>query len=101
MKKIILMLTIVSSLTSLSASADPGGVVLVGSVSASATLSYDISLHQSGGAFKVIEDAQDYLQSGVLSVFLAQKVREVMAAKNLSEEEAMDDIVSSAMLALE
>ena len=44
----------------------------------------------------VLNDSQEYFQSGRLSAFLAQKVSEVQAESELSVEEAVDALVTDA-----
>lgn len=46
----------------------------------------------------VLNDSQEYFQSGRLSAFLAQKVSEIQAQSDLSVEEAIDVLVIDAEL---
>lgn len=49
-------------------------------------------------AVQVINDIQNYHQSGVLSVFLAQKMAEIKNVDaSLSEAEALDELTSNAL----
>lgn len=56
----------------------------------SATISGEFNKAQ---AVHVINDSQEYFQSGKLSAFLAQKVSEVQAEKDVSIDEAVDFLV--------
>jgi len=45
-----------------------------------------------------VGDAQDYNQTGILSVLLKQKIQDVRASnQSLSDEDALDEIVASAL----
>lgn len=51
---------------------------------------------QKAQAAAIINDSQEYFQSGKLSAFLAQKVAEVQAQSELSIDEAVDALVDDA-----
>jgi hypothetical protein len=46
-------------------------------------------------AVRIIEDANDYIQTGIMSALLAEKVKEIQETnKLLSEQDALDDLIS-------
>jgi hypothetical protein len=51
---------------------------------------------QKAQAAAIINDSQEYFQSGKLSAFLAQKVSEVQTESELSVDEAVDALVQDA-----
>lgn len=59
----------------------------------------------SGGlkqdAAKIVNDAQELMQSGKMSTFLGQKIKEVQEIKDVSEAEALDLLVNESVIVLE
>lgn len=107
MKKLFITLSVLSALTSFNANALEAIGVTYGVMSVSAsvvgTLSTiygpDCLLGQGSckEAVQVIADAQDYIQSGKISSFLGQKIKEVQASDtSLSAEEVLDVLTASA-----
>jgi hypothetical protein len=111
MKKLFITLSVLTALTSFNANAlEAIGVIYgVSSVSASVvgTLStiYGPDCVVGQGpckeAVQVIADAQDYMQSGKVSTFLGQKIKEIQTSdSSLSAEEALDVLTASAAVFL-
>lgn len=100
MKKFIVMMTLATALTSnayaLQAIAVTYGAASLAGTSlgvSSSVNGVDCTIGQGGckEAIQIIEDSQGYMQTGELSLFLAQKVRDAQSAdSSLSQDEALD-----------
>lgn len=105
MRKVIIALAIATSLTSFYANAlEVAGIATVGSSLIGSTTLRDFICEMDGDckeALQVVQDTQDYNQTGILSAFLEQKIQETKASnKNLSDEDALDAVVTSALAQL-
>jgi hypothetical protein len=108
MKKLMIMLTLTTSLASFSASALEAiaGTYLVGTAAmaslgvTSSVKGLDCTLGQGAckEATQVLADTQDYLQSGELSAFLAEKIKFIQVEdKSVSEQEALDALNAASL----
>ena len=98
MKKIITMLAVVTSTVSFQAKALD--VIAVMSTSAGLLTSSEKRCQEGGcnkEAMQIIEDGQDYHQSGKLSLFLEAEVKKVQAEhQDMSVDEAVDALTEDA-----
>lgn len=112
MKKLFIMMTLMTSISSFNAGAGEvvgmvlgGGTVLVSAVASTSgvltSLGLECNFMVCKEANQVIEDTQIYSQTGELSVFLNQKIKDVQTLNNeFSEEEALDLLVSNSLAIL-
>lgn len=109
MKKIMLMITMISTLAFNNANAGEAVVGLgIGTGialtfwyggPALATTTYNSCRSCRKEALQIVEDAQNYVQSGELSLFLGQKIKDVQTTnESLSNEEALDSLITNALI---
>lgn len=101
MKKIIIALTLTTTMASFTANAwEVAAGVTVGASLVASTI-MDALCNMAGGckeAIQVVQDAQDFNQTGKLSAFLEQKIQDAKASnQSLSDEEALDEVVATAL----
>ena len=83
MKKIIIMLTLVTSI-------------------ASASAAYHEVIDPKVAATKVVEDTQAFWETGTMTPELSQKVHNLQASnKEMSKEEAMDIVITGAQASMQ
>jgi hypothetical protein len=96
--KIAIILLSLSIATSTFANSVTDGVVLT---SMAPTLSSFTTFGETEfNARKIMNDAQELIQSGEMSAFLGQKIKEVQEAKELSESEALDYLINESEVIL-
>lgn len=104
MKKLVIMFILATSPFSFNASALEV-VDAIGVAYGSAAVSYTLVMISMGKdlgdydkeAVQVLEDSQDYFQSGNISAFLAVKINEIRNEnESLSELEAVDELTARA-----
>jgi hypothetical protein len=107
MKKLVVMLTLATSLTSINANAleviTAGYVALTASAgvwgTSSSIYGVDCAVGQARckEAVQVLKDTQEFVQSGKVSVMLSKKILDTQAQdQSLSADEALDVIVADA-----
>jgi hypothetical protein len=111
MKKLMVMVSLITSITAMNANAleavgaiyglSSAGLSTLGTLSSIYGPDCVIGQGSCKEAVQVLEDAQAYLQSGKVSTFLGQKIKEVQNIDStLSSEEAIDVLTSTATAVL-
>ncbi|MDO9181160.1 MAG: hypothetical protein Q7U04_02065 [Bacteriovorax sp.] len=111
MKTLIIMLTLTTSLSSLTVRANervadvllsPIRLILapfaVSTTGGMTTSGKECELVVCKEAGQIVEDSQDYLQTGELTVYLGQKIKDIQSTdESLSEVEALEFLVKRAV----
>lgn len=93
MKTLIILAVIISSVATTQVKA----AAIAGSYLATTLVYGSLAFSERGAHKQVIEDSQDYLQTGDMSLALAQTVRDVQAIHpDMSESEVVDAIMNEA-----
>ncbi len=110
MKKLILMVTLVTSVASFNANALQAiaGTYIVGTIAglslgvSSTIYGPDCVLGQAHckEAVQILADSQEYMQSGEMSALLAEKVKQVQADNKMASEEDAVDALNQVSLEL-
>lgn len=66
----------------------------VGTTATSSALSTEANVHKE--ALQVIKEGQEYLQSGEMSILIAQKVEQLQEEQEMSDDEAVDSLLNQA-----
>lgn len=91
MKALIVLLSLSFSLSAFSYSITDSSVL----TSMAPTLSTYTTFGETEiNARKIMDDAQELIQSGEMSPFLGQKIREIQDAQGNSESEALDFLIN-------
>lgn len=111
MKTLIVMLTLATSLSSFSVNANeavadvllsPIRLILapfaISTTGGMTTSGKECELMVCKEAGQIVEDTQNYLQSGELTVYLSQKIKDVQSTdESLSEVEALEVLVTNSV----
>lgn len=106
MKKLMLALALTATVSQAHAWQAIAGTYIFASLGASTiggmtTSGKECEIIVCKEATQVLEDSQNYIQSGEMSAFLSGKVRDVQAAySEMSEGEALDALIQDAELIL-
>lgn len=105
MKKILAILVISTSINAYALQAfvatEVGGSLIFSTVGGMTTAGKECEIMVCKEAVQVVNDAQNYLQTGEISIFLALKLNETqLSHESLSEIEALDLVIENALTVL-